>query len=443
MSQEQQLPDWYALMLPILRAVESQGGRARNEEIDQAAAVILDLTTEQMALEYPPPSTKGSKMRDRMAWSRSLLRRLGALESVSRGTWALTAKGSNYLRLSGPSAELALRTDADSNLAQKEPSAGEIEDFRSEAHANKPRRLTVRQLMALWGAGRRSATTNDRILRTLTLHGLRTDPDFMTTGMAEEVAIVRLGPEGPSKVASNRPERLTIGALPSATAGIVSITPQDSLEKALSLMVLNDFSQLAIPRRHGSPGAVSWESIARARLRTPDAQLRDCILEAAVVPYNKALLDVVPDIVRAGFVLVRAIDNSISGIVTTADLSEQFASATRPFLILSEIEVALRHAVDRAFTAEELRGQLDPNDLDRDVRGAHSLTLGEVGRLLSPEEVWRRLGWWVDRSLFLREFDAIRLVRNEVMHFSPDPLDPADIARLETFHNLMTALVFD
>src|SRR3546814_2085209 len=61
------------------------------------------------------------------------------------------------------------------------------------------------------------------------------------------------------------------------------------------------------------------------------------------------------------FVLVRAHDKTISGIVTAADLSLQFRTLTEPFLLLSEIETHVRNIVGKKFTAKELGDVRDPN----------------------------------------------------------------------------------
>jgi hypothetical protein len=47
------------------------------------------------------------------------------------------------------------------------------------------------------------------------------------------------------------------------------------------------------------------------------------------------------------------------------------------------------------------------------------------------------LGWPLDRSQFVKRLDEIRQVRNNVMHFNPDPPKPADVAKLRNFLRLI------
>jgi len=108
----------------------------------------------------------------------------------------------------------------------------------------------------------------------------------------------------------------------------------------------------------------------RARLRNPNAVLRDCIIDPAVVQLETPLLEAVSTIASAEFVFVRAHDAAICGIVTTADLSDQFVALARPFLMLGEIEQLSRTALDHTFNSEQFSEAVDPSD-DRVVEGAH------------------------------------------------------------------------
>jgi len=215
---------------------------------------------------------------------------------------------------------------------------------------------------------------------------------------------------------------------------VSSVTPQEDLLSAQSKMRAHDYSQLAVMNgpRH-LVGAISWESIAKALLRNTQASLAECIdTNHEPVRVDQPLLDAVPAIAKAGFVFVKDTHNSIAGIVTVADLAEQFAGLTRPFLLIEEIERLLRTAVDRCFTSEELYESLDPDD-DRDVAGAHSLSLGEVQRLLESPDKFAGLGWEADRRVFISNLEGVRMIRNDVMHFSPDPISEKDVALLKDF----------
>jgi hypothetical protein len=214
----------------------------------------------------------------------------------------------------------------------------------------------------------------------------------------------------------------------------MSVAPQDSLERAQALMLRYDYSQLAVMAGTRSlRGAVSWESIAQARIRNSNAPLVEAVIPGEVVHDDDDLLAMIPRIINAGFAFVEARDKQITGIVTTSDLSQQFAVLAKPFFLLAEIERRLRRVIDRVFTADELKEVLDPADAEREIRSADDLTIGEYVRLIELPARWERLGWALERKVFLGALDEVRIVRNDVMHFSPDPLDDEQLRRLENF----------
>jgi restriction system protein len=50
---------------------------------------------------------------------------------------------------------------------------------------------------------------------------------------------------------------------------------------------------------------------------------------------------------------------------------------------------------------------------------------------------WARLGWNIDHEYFLKQLTAARDIRNEVMHYSPDPFLPEDYRTLEGLLELL------
>ena len=319
---------------------------------------------------------------------------------------------------------------------------------------SKPLKITVRKLLEHWGAKRRGSYIVDRINRDLARNGLPTNAPITQVWLDDYVTITRAdstiprasdGATKPTKdisessvhdviKMSKNDTALHVGILKSARANIVSVRPDDELVRAQTLMMRHDYSQLAVlsgPR--DLRGAVSWESIAQAQIRDRSASLRDAIVPTRTVRKGDDLLALVPTIVDEGFVFVQEIDRTIVGIVTTADLSNQFADLAGPYFMLGEIERRLRQIVDSTFTADELKEIVDPRDSSRTVRNAGDLTIGEHVLLFGKPERWERLSWKLDRRIFIEILEGIRKARNEIMHFSPDPLEPDDLQQMHNF----------
>lgn len=311
----------------------------------------------------------------------------------------------------------------------------------------QPAEITIRDLLAHVEAERRGTRVVEEIQRALDRHGLVTDPSF-TSGWIDNMVELRATPpaeasngggvprtaEPSEDTASPREAGLTVSSLRSASAGAASIERNDSLERARAVMLRNDYSQLAVvsgPRR--LVGAVSWESIALAAIRHTPPTLLAATVSARPVSPDDDLIALIPTIVELGFVFVVRPDQTLGGIVTTADLSEQFGTVATPFLLLGEIERRLRHVLSGSLSAEELESLRDPSDEERQVSSAHDLSLGEITRCLENLSYWERLRWPVDRGEFVRAMHEVREVRNEVMHFSPDPLTDEQDRSLRNF----------
>ncbi len=317
----------------------------------------------------------------------------------------------------------------------------DLDGFLDDAATRAPGHevtLTIRDLISRWGARRRGIWYVKEIQDDLDRHGLVTSPSFVTGWIDNEIRLIRKPTDAPvtpreagSVVSDDQVTRaaetgvaLRVGGLESASAGVVAVKREDSLSRAQSLMLQWDYSQL--PVLAGSRellGAISWESVAKTRMHRRTATVGDCTVAADLVALDDDLLTYIPRIIDNGYVFVRAIDKTICGIVTSADLSTTFLSLAGPFLLVGEVERQLRRIVDQAFKLEEIRAVRDPADSSREITGADDLTMGEYVRIFESRERWEALGWEIDRQVFVESLSTLRELRNEIMHFSPDPLE--------------------
>lgn len=206
-------------------------------------------------------------------------------------------------------------------------------------------------------------------------------------------------------------------------------------------MLRYDYSQLAVMSgARQLVGAVSWESIALASIRAPEFTLADATFAATAVDPGDDLIKLIPAIAERGFVFVRQQDRTLAGIVTTADLSIQFGALAGPFLLIGEIERRLRQVLSSHFEVSDLAKVRDPADTGRTIDSANDLTLGETVRFLESPANWDRLGWPVERKEFVDALSDVKSIRNEVMHFSPDPLSRAQEMALVNFAGWLRAM---
>jgi CBS domain-containing protein len=306
--------------------------------------------------------------------------------------------------------------------------------------------LTVRSLLSKFHAEKRGRLICAEIDRALDGLGLVTWPDFRavyidglvelkktekTEDRAETATETKAADRAQSQEAQDPVPRLA--QLPAANQKLESVSRDMTIEQAVTKMMMHDFSQLPVMQGERDPdGYISWKTIGRVTARGGRPNfVREAMEACEPVRADLPLAEAIELIVRHDFVLVKGAGRKITGLVTTSDISTQFHELARPFILISQIEGILRSLLDEKFELQELESVKNPGDETRTIASVSDLTLGECVRLLQPEDRWKKLAWGLDRVLFVDNLDSVRRIRNDIMHFNPDPLDEADLKLLE------------
>lgn len=312
-----------------------------------------------------------------------------------------------------------------------------------------PSRETVRSLLLWFDAERRGYDVIRRVQNALKRHGLTTTPDFVYTWLDGPIAFVATTDEGngtaAAAVASGTAATdpiFRINRLEAANKKPISVKPDATLQQAITIMLTNDYSQLPVmtgPRE--LKGIVSWKTIGiRLALKRPCTSVRDAMEPPQVVAVDVSLFDAIHRIASHDYVLVQANDKTYTGIVTASDLNFQFQALAEPFLLVGEIENGLRQILHQKFNLKELEEAKSPGDSGRSIESPSDLTLGEFVRLVEPEKRWKKLKIEICRVEFLHRLNRVREVRNDIMHFDPDGLNPDDLVFLREFAQFLKRL---
>lgn len=347
-------------------------------------------------------------------------------------------------------------------------------------------RVRVRRILEMEGAERRGIAITRRISEKLEMSGLKTVPDFQSAWIDALVAIKLIedgtssenlqtdnicptndlqtsllneveqavDPLGLSEEEGTPPDKsvapvaealnspagdagvievlvsppidavIRVSSIPSANRGVVSVLPTDPLSKATTLMSFEGYSQLAIMQGNREVrGMITWESIAKRSMLSPEpGTVADCRIDAQVIDADASLFDALPTIESFGYVLARSKDRTITGIVTSTDFAAELGALSYGFMCLRTIEMLIRKKLHPRVNLSDLAG-LEEHSKARTESDPGLLTFGENIRLLEREEVWNRLGLAIHKTEFIKRLLEIRDIRNEVMHFGPDPLD--------------------
>lgn len=295
------------------------------------------------------------------------------------------------------------------------------------AENEKP--ITIRTLLEHWGHTTRGVNINNNINAQMEAIGFHTKPPLDIGPLDSYIYIHRINNDRPensiqksilTELADNN-HLLTMAVIPSATinqqenAKLTTATPEESVESALTKMLQNDFSQLPVTAKEDPDtilGAFSWESFAHATLSGRNPKIvKDALYNPRVVELRTDLFQSTKDIAQYGVVYVTHYGR-LSGLVTSADLTEQFEQLAIPFLAIGRAEQELKR-VAKLLIGEN---QISRNGNEIPVE---SMMLGQLQNYYTNN--WDKLKWNIDKELFLSWFETVRELRNKIAHYdTPD-----------------------
>ena len=230
------------------------------------------------------------------------------------------------------------------------------------------------------------------------------------------------------------------GNIDSEDSKLIYVTRDTRIQEAVTLMIYHDYSQL--PILNGSKnivGLISWKSIGKSfGLGKKCVTVNDCKEEPIVLKYDEPLFDAVKIIQKHDVVLVQKIDKSISGIVTSTDISAQFITLAEPFLFIEQIENYLRQLLHDKYTIDEVNKFIKVGE-ERKIGYLSELTFGQYILIIENQKMFDRLEINVDRVVVKEKLELVRTIRNDVMHFNPEGITDERIGILrKTAHFFYT-----
>ena len=161
-------------------------------------------------------------------------------------------------------------------------------------------------------------------------------------------------------------------------------------------------------------------------------------MEAIFVNSSDRLMEAIDVIAEHQYALVKSKSKDVVGIVTATDLTMEFRKLTEPFLLIGEIEEQLRGILGN-LDINTLKVLRDPNDPKREIEKVNDLNFGEYRRAFESQwdAIKDRSGLRLSRKVLLEGLERVNKIRNDVMHFDPDPLGDAEMASLRSFLRLL------
>jgi CBS domain len=233
-----------------------------------------------------------------------------------------------------------------------------------------------------------------------------------------------------------------IGRLQSANTKPITVNQEQSINEAITLMMIHDFSQLPVMvGERDVKGIISWKSIGiRIAMNKEASKVKDCMEDCVTVSAEQSVFDLIPQIISSNCVLVRDAHKRITGLVTVSDISEMYGELSGPFLLLSEIENSIRVLIRPKLDVADLQSAKDPGDTNRTVQSVGDLSFGEYVRLLGNPAIWTKIALGIDRKSFIETLGTVRDIRNDVMHFDPDKIGDEELLKLQSFTSFLRQL---
>ncbi|WP_036931941.1 CBS domain-containing protein [Prevotella sp. HUN102] len=304
----------------------------------------------------------------------------------------------------------------------------------------KPQTITPRELLNGLNCYKRTSRNCAYIDNFLEENQLEVSPNYTDVWIDSPIEI-RHKEIAKTKIPKDPIKRVQI--LEAANKIPKYVNNDDSLRKAITIMQMNKFSQLPVTnnRERGIIGYISWETICEARFNGVQSDnVKDYIKkEIQVIEPDTPLLDAMKVIYEHDFAVVIGKDKSLQGIITTADIASEFLLNTMPFLLLEEIEKSIRVLFNGEFLLEDIKKICD--NAEKEINSIDDLSFGHYQRIIETPGFWDKLKIYTDKKILTERLEAIRKIRNEIMHFTPDSIDEEAIGLLIDTSKYLATLI--
>ena len=302
-------------------------------------------------------------------------------------------------------------------------------------------KLNTREFLYHFGYEKRTKGNRARIDNFLETNNLETEPLYYDTWIDGEI-ILRHKQKAKSKISKDAFVKISI--LPSANKQPITVTRDAKLSEAVTLMMMNNYSQLPVMSNPRSvAGFITWESIGIGISNGKQSDdVKDYLdTKFKILDSDTSLLEAIKLVIKEDVVLVQKKDKSLGGIVTIADISEHFVSMTEPFLLLERIETQIRILLDDKFLIEDVKNICCQEGDKSKIEYIDDLTFGDYIRLIQNGDNWSKLNLKIERKPFINQLDKVRQIRNDIMHFDAEGITSEQKQDLINMSEFLTKLL--
>lgn len=291
-----------------------------------------------------------------------------------------------------------------------------LEDAVGQIKSTKtPVQISPRSLFEAFGYYRRTINNCWYVDQYLEKNKLEMEPHYNDVWF-DYPCELRLKPQKASR--SIRKEAVRrIKEIEQAHNAPMTIEKGKTLCEAITIMQVHSYSQLPVLEDDKLWGYISTDTILSAIARGVETNsLKDySSTEVPTLSLDGLFLDAITTTRKYGFVII--VDNNLPvGIVTYDDIASQYYSWAKPFYLIEEIENHIRNLIEDKCTQDEIESvchKTGPGQITVD-----DLTFGNYIQLFKKADCWKKFNFkYVDQTEFVKALNAVREIRNAVMHF--------------------------
>jgi len=228
-----------------------------------------------------------------------------------------------------------------------------------------------------------------------------------------------------------------VGTIFPGEVTVVSVTPQTPAGEALKLMLEKRYSQLPVVENGEVMGVFSLWSLAQHLSLSPGIKVQNVLQDLEVgelmeqlpkVTVKESIHSILSLLERHDALLVDS-PHGLQAVATASDVLRYFYRVARPFILLQEIELALRNLIELCAPGDKLK-----ETTDRALVKTYEARKWAVPTSLKAMsfEDYRAIitcsaNWPVfegllghNRDLVSAKLERLREIRNEVFHFRSD-----------------------
>lgn len=213
---------------------------------------------------------------------------------------------------------------------------------------------------------------------------------------------------------------------------VVTLPPETSVAEALKLMRERNFSQIPIVENGEVLGVFSYRSFSQGLLELDKVAIKPLMLSieefAEKIDFAKItdeLTDLLDEFDLKDAILVGTEDN-LQGIITATDALHYFYKVASEYVMLREVELAIRALIKQAVNEKELEECINNSLKEHYAKHGkqvpsrlEDLTMNDYVLIINNSDTWDKFSkvFGAERTVVRAKLASLPNLRNEVFHF--------------------------